>query len=174
MAGGCAAFDLATTTGWAYGRLPRLPLTPLEAKALRPPKPLSGTVRFGREGASHGAFMQAAFTWFERFFTEHRPAGLIIEDTILPADTNILTIRRLNGLYGLAHMMAHRHGVRWIRGAAPSSVKKHFCGSGRPGKDGVLEECRARGWAFSDDNEADALALLDFAASLAATERLAA
>lgn len=171
MAGGVLALDLATHTGWALGRLPRRPLLPMEARIQKPPKPLSGWVRFGHPGCSVGEFADAAEAWGRAFLTEHQPSGLIYEKPILPADTNPETVLKLNGLATIMLMLAHRFSIRWVRNAQPSKVKVSFCGDGSPGKEGVQAECMARGWKFATDDEADALALLDYAGHLAAKER---
>ncbi|WP_174436433.1 Holliday junction resolvase [Azospirillum brasilense] len=174
MAGGVLALDLATNTGWTLGRLPMQPLLPMQARVQKPPKPLSGAIRFGRPGCTIGAFADAAEAWGRDFMEKHRPTGLIYEKPILPQDTTPDTILKLNGLALIFLMLAHRFGIRWVRTAQPSTVKKHFCGSGGPGKEGVQAECLARGWTFATDDEADALALWDYAATLAANERAAA
>jgi len=174
MAGGVFALDLATTTGWAIGRLPIRPLTPMEATVLKPPQPLSGVRRFGRPGCAVGSFADDAERWMVGMIAEHRPAGIIFEKPVLPTKTNPETVMRLNGLAVLLQMAAHRAGIAWTRTAQPSTIKKHFCGFGGPGKESVMAACLARGWSFTDDNEADALALWDFAATIAAREGLAA
>ena len=43
------------------------------------------------------------------------------------------------------------------------TIKRHATGKGNAGKDEVIAAMRARGFAPADDNEADALALLDWA-----------
>lgn len=171
MTGGVWALDLATNTGWAWGRLPAQPLLPMEARIVKPPKPLSGFLRFGREGGPVGEALDHAERWGREFIERRRPAGMIYEKPILPADTNPDTVLKLNGIAGIFLMLAHRSGIRWVRNAQPSTVKKSFCGRGGPGKGGVQEECIARGWTFTTDDEADALALWDYAATLAAKER---
>lgn len=171
MAGGVLALDLATQTGWALGRLPAQPLTHMEAAQAKPPQPLSGTVRFGRPGCPVGEFADAAEAWITRMLAEHRPDGLIYEKPVLPAKTHPETVLRLNGLAVIVLMAATRAGIAWVRCAQPSAVKRHICGNGGPGKENVQAALRARGWRFETDDEADALALLDFAAALAAKER---
>lgn len=170
MAGGVLALDLATRTGWACGRLLARPLTPMEAQLACPPKPASGTLRF--QGATVGAFMADAHDRLADLLSLYRPAGLIYEKPILPDRTTPETVLKLNGLAALASMLAHRAGIRWVRTAQPSKVKRHFCSSGAAGKAGVLAACTARGWTgLASDDEADALALLDYAAHLAVLER---
>lgn len=170
-AGGVIALDLATVLGYAVGRLPALPITQLEAIVTKPPKPLSGFHRVAQAGISVGEFLSAYADWFEGIVDEHQPTGIIFEAPILPAKTNPATVRKLVGLAGITQMLAFERGVRWVREAQPSSVKKHICGSGAPGKDGVQRAILERGWQFATDDEADALALWDYAAHIAYRER---
>ena len=44
-----------------------------------------------------------------------------------------------------------------------ATIKKHATGKGNAGKDAVIAAMRAAGFKPSDDNEADALALLAWA-----------
>lgn len=43
------------------------------------------------------------------------------------------------------------------------AIKKHWTGNGNASKDMMLDEAKRRGFAPEDDNEADALAMLDMA-----------
>ena len=57
-----------------------------------------------------------------------------------------------------------------VRQQTVGKVRKHFIGRGdlarAPAKAAVIRACRQRGWRPVDDNEADALALLDYAISV--------
>jgi Holliday junction resolvasome RuvABC endonuclease subunit len=57
-------------------------------------------------------------------------------------------------------LWAYRNGVR-VEPATPGQIKKHSTGSGGAGKALVINAMQLRGHDVSDDNEADALALLD-------------
>jgi Holliday junction resolvasome RuvABC endonuclease subunit len=135
----------------------------LEACAAKPPQPLSGVARFSGDV---GPFLSSFEAWLSKMLNQHRPGGIIFESPILPAETNPATVMKLNSLAGITQMVAFRRGIRWVRSAQPSTVKKHFSGSGKKGKQNVMDACRARGWVYEDDNMADALALWDFAATL--------
>lgn len=172
--GGILALDLATMTGWAVGRAPVHPLTQLEAAVARPPQPLSGAHRVAPPGTGVGPFLAAYRDWLGVMLDEHQPAGLIFESPILPRVTSPATVRKLTGLAGITQMIAHDRGIRWLREAQPSSVKRHICGDGGPGKAGVMRAIAERGWVVASDDEADALALLDYAAHLLLRERRAA
>lgn len=169
--GGVIALDLATLLGFTVGRLPPRPLTQLEAAVLKPPKPLSGVHRIAPPGTPVGPFLLAYLRWLVGMVFEHEPDGMIYEKPILPSKTTPQTVEKLVGLAGITQMVAADHKIRWVRSAQPSTVKLHICGNGGPGKDGVQAAIIARGWAFIDDNEADALALHDYAGHLYARER---
>ncbi len=49
------------------------------------------------------------------------------------------------------------------RGYSPKEIKKHATGKGNANKEKMVAAARAKGWTFGDDNEADALWLLDLA-----------
>lgn len=171
---GVLAIDQASLAGWAFGVLPLRAITPLEATVIRPPMPLSGIYRVGRAGCSVGRFLDDAEVWLHSLIDRHQPAGLIYERAVLDTKmTGYPTAQKLIGFAGLIEMVARRRKIPWVRNGQPSSVKKLFCGSGKKGKLGVLDACRARGWDVIDDNHADALALLNYAAYLAETERAA-
>lgn len=171
---GVLALDLATVTGWAVGPLPKRPLTLLEATVRKPPQPLSGIFRVARPGTNVGKFLSNYGDWLERMITDHQVQGLIFESPILPAHSDMVATRKLVGLAGVTEMVAHDMGIRWVREGYPSQVKLHICGYGGPGKERVKQALMARDWSFADDNEADALALHDYAGHLYARERAAA
>jgi Holliday junction resolvasome RuvABC endonuclease subunit len=49
------------------------------------------------------------------------------------------------------------------RGVPVATIKCHVTGKGNASKEEVIAAIRARGHSLADDNEADALALLDWA-----------
>jgi Holliday junction resolvasome RuvABC endonuclease subunit len=64
----------------------------------------------------------------------------------------------------LAHLTAWAEALRLpYQGVPVGTIKRHATGKGNAGKDQVIAAVRARGFAPADDNEADALALLDWA-----------
>jgi Holliday junction resolvasome RuvABC endonuclease subunit len=52
-------------------------------------------------------------------------------------------------------------GVAYI-GVAVGTLKKDFTGNGRASKEDMLDHARALGWRPQDDNDADAIALMEF------------
>lgn len=65
------------------------------------------------------------------------------------------------GFHAVSRMCAHRRELAY-RSAYPGTVKKYFTGNGFAEKTDMIAQCHAQGWNVTDDNEADALALLDY------------
>ena len=69
-------------------------------------------------------------------------------------------------LAGITELLALKHKVAFVAEAHNATVRKHFTGKGNAKsaelKAMTMAACRARGWAPVDDNEADALAILDY------------
>lgn len=142
------ALDLGSRTGWAV--LPRSG------------RIASGVAEF-RPGRFEGAGM--AFLRFEKFLADlHRDAGpfgaVVFEEVRAHAGT--LAAQVYGGF--LAHLTAwcERNRAPYL-GVAVATIKRHATGKGNAPKADVIHAMRARGFTPSDDNEADALALLAWA-----------
>lgn len=161
MTGGLIALDIATTTGWAHGRIPVLATTELERAAQKPPQPTSGVIRIQSvQGLGH--FLSEFEEKLCVILDQYHPAGGIIEAPILPQACNFDTSCKLMSMAGLALLQFSRRGIVTLKNAQPSSVKKHFTGSGKAPKGGIMDECDHRGWTYATNDEADALAIWDF------------
>ena len=144
------ALDLGSRCGWAV--LPR-----------------SGRIASGvsefRPGRFEGAGM--VFLRFERFLGDASeasgPFGVVVFEEVR-AHAGTLAAQVYGGF--LAHLTAwcERHAVPYL-GVPVATIKRHATGKGNASKDEVIKAVRARGHAPTDDNEADALALLDWAIS---------
>jgi len=150
------ALDLGTRTGWAV--LPRSGRIASDVNEFRPS-------RF--EGAG------MAFLRFEKFLTDlNRDAGpfdaVVFEEVRAHAGT--LAAQVYGGF--VAHLTAwcERNAVPYL-GVPVATIKRHVTGKGNASKDEVVKAVRARGHAPKDDNEADALALLDWAVASRLGER---
>lgn len=161
MQGGILALDLATTTGWAYGRVP------LDAARA---KPLSGVIAI-RGALTLGGFLSRFEDALLAKLVEFNPHGLIIEAPILPKACNRETSIKLMSLAGIAEMTAYNSGIRWREQAQPSSVKKHWTGRGNADKAAMMAEATRRGMTFVDDNECDAIAIWDFGCAMYRQQR---
>jgi hypothetical protein len=119
----------------------------------------SGTQRFDA-GGRHGYGVR--FLQFRRWLTDRKPYGLdrIFYERILhhasgdSAHAYGAFVGTL-AAWGEAHSVPY-FGVNW------ATVKKYATGSGAAKKPEIIAAMRARGYAPEDDNEADALALLDY------------
>ena len=146
------ALDLTPHTGWARWRS-------------------GGEVRFGtialpKSGPDIGRFL-AAFDDRLVSVLAVAPDVVVFEAPWIGPNTHQDTARKLMCLAGMLEFVCHRAAIpcREVNNAA---VRKHFCGKGRAPraemKRLVTQACRARGWQPANDDEADALAVLDFAA----------
>jgi hypothetical protein len=122
----------------------------------------SGVTEF-RPGRFEGAGM--AFLRFERFLADASeasgPFGVVVFEEVR-AHAGTLAAQVYGGF--LAHLTAwcERHVAPYL-GVPVATIKRHVTGKGNASKDEVIKAVRARGHSPADDNEADALALLDWA-----------
>ena len=141
------ALDLGTHTGWALrGRDGAI---------------TSGTAHFAPHRFEGGGMR---YLRFKRWLGEvEAAAGL---DAVFFEE-----VRRHAGVdaahaYGgfLAHLTAwcEHHGIPY-QGVPVGTIKKHATGRGNADKAAMLAAMRAKGYPVTDDNEADALALLHWA-----------
>jgi len=159
------ALDLATATGWAA----------FDPEADPP-------VRFGRfrlppTGKDVGRYLDGFHAYMVNLVRQSEPNLIVFESPILPTETvdpqtgrkrhtAIATLRKLYGLAAFTEWFAHRHSIQVFE-ANNKSVRKHFIGTGgaarQLAKRLTMEACKARGWDVEMDDEADALALMDYA-----------
>lgn len=151
--GAVLALDLATVTGWAYGK-------PEE-------KPLFGSQRFGKQGSSRARTYRSFRLWLDVFCSARPPTMIVFESAATPSwmagRTNIDTVKLLMGLT--------EHLEEWccdrfeLREASTSQVRTHFIGrnlQSKIAKPLVVARCRERGWMVEDDNQGDACAIWDY------------
>ncbi|MBI1213847.1 MAG: hypothetical protein GC190_20490 [Alphaproteobacteria bacterium] len=163
-----AVFDLATTTGWANGN-DRQP-------------PTYGSYRITKSGDDLGLFCADFRAWYGAKLAELRPNLVAYESPILRTmkrfdpvkkrwteiPPNIVTLRKLYTLASLAELGARDAGIE-CEEIHMQSARAHFLGRGNTPKasaaieKAVKARCMVRGWKPKDDNEADALCLLDYA-----------
>jgi hypothetical protein len=98
------------------------------------------------------------------------PTQVGFEAPIIPSTSkmNLTTMRKLYLMGPLLEYAARLCKVPCFEGNL-GDIRTHFLGRGNVPRDSarakamVKNKCRARGWLFQDDNEADALAGLDWA-----------
>jgi hypothetical protein len=156
------ALDIATTLGWARGRVGEVPT--------------SGSICFEKyAGASDNAIFGNALTWLSaQLEPKPRPDMLIIEALLPPGakvgKTNRATRDRLAGLQGIMRAVAHLRGVYRIETPSVGDVRAHFihdrnCKRARAKRETVAK-CRALGWPCADEDAGDALAIWSYGCSL--------
>ncbi len=164
------ALDLATTTGFALGD---------ETGII-----VSGSRRFPSYGCEIGRFAYAYRSWLKAGLRRHKPEALVYEQPIL-GHTALITARKLYGLAWeteLAVIDLMKSGELspdfQMAEVNISDWRTHFLGKGYPRdraelKLAVMQMCRVRGFVFEEgnDNEADALAILDYALACIKPER---
>ncbi|HZT24120.1 MAG TPA: hypothetical protein VFA57_00335 [Pseudolabrys sp.] len=144
------ALDLGSRTGWAIRNA---------SGAI-----VSGTNEF-RPGRFEGAGM--AFLRFGRWLDDIAAnagpvAAIVFEEVRAHAGT--LAAQVYGGF--LAHLTAwcELNAVPYL-GVPVATIKRHATGKGNAPKEAVIAAVKDRGHAPRDDNEADALAILDWAVS---------
>lgn len=148
-------FDLATRTGFAYWR-PGI-------------KVISGHFSMPKTGNDVGWFLDDFEIRLREMFEFYKPERCVFEAPWVGEKTSQDTARKLLCLAGVTEMVARRNRAACSE-ANNASVRKHFIGKGRGDrktlKDMTMRACRERGWDPDNDDEADALALLSYAADL--------
>lgn len=142
------ALDWGTTTGWALrsgdGNITS------GSESFRPQRFEGGGMRFLR---------------FKRWLTEIKQSCdnidcLHFEEVRRHVSTD--AAHAYGGFLATLTAWCEHHQIPY-QGVPVGTIKKHATGKGNAGKDEVIAAIRARGHAPSDDNEADALALLHWA-----------
>ena len=142
------ALDLGTHTGWAL--LQRDGTVTSGTEYFKPQRFEGGGMRFLR---------------FKRWLSEINSVAIEIHAVYFEE------VRRHAGVdaahaYGgfMGHLTAwcEQHNIPY-QGVPVGTIKKHATGKGNAGKDEVIAAMRAKGHPVTDDNEADALALLHWA-----------
>lgn len=155
------ALDLATKFGWACGSPGGDPYT-------------FGSVQLPKgTGDDLGRFLQPYRDWLNMALDEMDPTEIVFESPILPGTTNIATVRKLGSLCGVTELVAVDRKIP-VREAGMQDVRKHFIGTTKAPKqlpqkkrrqwlkDLVVSTCIKRGFNVTDDDQGDAVALLDY------------
>lgn len=152
--------DLATSVGFSVGTE-----SGVEAH---------GSHRLPSTGNDIAAFLKAYRAWLTSMIQRHLPHEVVFEMPILPATTNIATLRKLYCLAGLTELIAKDLGCR-VGEANLMDIRRHFIGTARAPKevpkedrrkwmkDRITSSARKRGFRPANDDDADALALFAYA-----------
>jgi Holliday junction resolvasome RuvABC endonuclease subunit len=145
------ALDLGTTTGWAL--LTRDGSITSGSASFKPQRFEGGGMRFLR---------------FKRWLTEIKQSTDGLDAVYFEEVRRHLGVDAAHAYGGfMAHLTAwcEHHQIPY-QGIPVGTIKKHATGRGNASKDEMLAAARALGHTPADDNEADALALLDYARKL--------
>lgn len=157
------ALDLATTTGYARGRVGSIPV--------------AGTVCFASSSsASDNAIFGAALCWIsELLLPTPRPDMIVIEALLPPGAMVGMTSRvvrdRLIGLHGIVRAVSHLRSVHNFHAVSVGDIRAHFIGDRNlpraVAKRETIARCRALGWTTGGSNDAaDALAAWSYGCSM--------
>lgn len=134
--------------------------------------PTVSSIAFAQEDDEPEDVYGRAVFWIAEYLRTSRPALIVIEAPVpafrLKGFTNNNTIQLLNGLYAAIAGCIRCKGIP-VRRAQIRTVRKHFLGNGGlPGdqaKRAAIARCRQLGWPVTNDDEADAAAIWDWACS---------
>lgn len=140
------ALDLGTTTGWAASS-----------------DPISHGWSSFRPGRYEGGGMR--YLRFKRWLTELKaqvePIDVVyFEEVRRHAGTDAAHV--YGGLLATLTSWCEHHQIAY-EGVPVGTIKKHATGKGNAGKEEMIKAMRDKGHPVSDDNEADALAILHWA-----------
>lgn len=140
------ALDLATKTGWAIATAPVTSGTwDLAPQRLR---------KFESPGARYRRLHDRI-----RELHEAQPLEMVVVEAVR-RHMGIDAAHVYGGLLAFVQDFCDVHGVL-LESREVSEIKKHATGKGNADKAAMVAAARSRGWNPADDNEADALWLLD-------------
>lgn len=139
------ALDISVhSLGWAYGDG-----SPTGTEV--------GTQSFSNCVLDYGFLFSEYKNWLSDMIATYEPDIIAMEGTYpgIKGKAGYM----LNNLNGITHTTAYIHDLD-RREYAPTTIKKFMTGNGRADKQGVMEAVRERGFTISNDDEADAIAVL--------------
>jgi Holliday junction resolvasome RuvABC endonuclease subunit len=139
------ALDLGTTTGWA--------LQPRDSHIVH------GFVSF-RPQRFEGGGMR--YLRFKRWLTEIKALAIDVHAVYFEEvrrHAGVDAAHVYGGLMATLTTWCEHHNIPY-QGVPVGTIKKHVTGKGNASKDEVIAAVRLRGHCVTDDNEADAIALL--------------
>ena len=138
------ALDSGTKTGWATNE----------------PEIISGVQDFSlRRGESPGMRFLMFQNWLRRMAETIKPDMIVYERAHHQggAATEVCV-----GLTAMIQAICAEAKIEHVA-IHTATLKKHATGKGNAGKEAMMEAATEKGWLYEDDNEADALWLLDYA-----------
>ena len=144
------ALDIAGRTGFAIGQAGGTPRANSVLLA---------------DSDSRARYLYRLNEWLANAITDHEPDLIAMESPQTPGLRGAWIARKLVSAAGVVEMVCYAREVALCE-AAPSTIRKHFCGSGRAKKPDVQAECERRGWLFPNADAADALAVFSWASDV--------
>lgn len=142
------AIDLGTTTGWAM-------------------QTMDGQIAHGfasfRPSRYEGGGMR--YLRFKRWLSDMRQLAIDIHSVYFEEvrrHAGVDAAHVYGGLLATLTAWCEHHNLPY-QGVPVGTIKKHATGKGNASKDEVIQSMRVLGHSVTDDNEADALALLHWA-----------
>ena len=143
------ALDLGTHTGFALRS--------------RDGSIIHGTESFTpRASWAPGQRWQRFRSWLSTTITENHIQQIAFEDVLRHGPNQVLAAHVYGGFRAMMEMVADSHRVELV-GLGVGQIKKHWTGAGNAKKDAMIAHAKRRGYHPVDDNNADALAILDLA-----------
>ena len=149
------ALDLSTNVGFAFWSA---------AYGIK-----SGHWRIAPPATPIGRFLQLYDAQLSERLAFFEPTIVVFEAPFVGTKTSQDVARKLMGLACITEYLCLKEGLEEsnIYEVNNASVRRHFCGKGKGAraemKDRVMKPCRDRGWEPANDDEADSLAVLDYA-----------
>jgi len=148
--------DLATRFGWAIWA----PGEPVRYGSVRLPS--APHISIGDR------YLRYA-NWLAQRIKDERPAKVYFEAPWVGPNTHQNTARFLMGLASSTHLICAKAGVITVE-ANNQTTRKQFLGAANrtmraDKKAAVMSACRLRGWEPKNNDEGDALAVLEYAAT---------
>lgn len=146
--GAVLALDLGQNTGWAL-------------------RQASGLITSGTNGFKPGRFegggmsMLRFTTWLGELHVSAGPLAIVYFEEVR-AHKGTAAAHTYGAFLGQLSAWCEANRVAYA-GVPVATIKKHATGKGNAGKDLVIAAMRERGFDPGDDNEADALAILQWA-----------
>jgi Holliday junction resolvasome RuvABC endonuclease subunit len=163
LPGAILVLDLATTTGWAVWR-------PGQGSG-----PYHGLLRMPKGTIDLGYFVERFREQVADLIKVYQPELVAFELPFIGANISQDSARKLMGLATFCEWICYRLRIECVE-VNNSTWRKHFLsGLSRPKvgakgeqrqqlKDLSIQACRLRGWAPIQDDDADALGILDYVA----------
>lgn len=161
------ALDLSSSTGWACGSDAGTPVS-------------HGVIKMPKTGEDIGRYLRAFRDWLGHAIEDLAPTEIVFEAPILRGENGIAALRKLYSLSGLTELVSLDYGLP-VREANLTQIRNHFIGVCRAPADiksrdrrrqwlkaKVVAKARELGFRVAGDDDADAIALLDYYLSLKA------